>query len=146
MRQHRKFIEKEISTALRPLKTATEASHEGDLSAFVRVENLTGDDDSPIATPTDTKGKRKKDAVDNLDDKTLEVTRARLRPVEEQDIRIALHKSIIDNYPTSIPIEVVGASSSSASARVTLTLPLPLPVLEPVVVGAEIDASETTLP
>ncbi|KAJ8533537.1 hypothetical protein K7X08_006861 [Anisodus acutangulus] len=74
------------------------------------------------------------------------MTQSRFHRVEEQDVQIALQKSLFDNYPTSVPSEAVCASSSSAPAGVILALPLPLSVPEQAVVDVEIDTSEATEP
>ncbi|KAJ8548985.1 hypothetical protein K7X08_032348 [Anisodus acutangulus] len=103
-----------------------------------------------VAKKTNTALDPLKTAIEASQEDTLEANQSRLRLVEEQNVQLALQKSLIDNYPTSVPREVVGASSSSVSARVTLSLllplPVPVPVPEPIVADVEIDNSKARSP
>ncbi|KAJ8550913.1 hypothetical protein K7X08_000283 [Anisodus acutangulus] len=139
MWQLHKFVTKEISTALELLKTTTSASHDllhARLDVFeIRLAALERSSSSSNAgslrtvlqdfrvtvqaLQVHTRGKRKRDEVDELDDEPLKVTYAS---------------------------EAGGASSNSASARVIFPPPLPFLLPEPAVTGAEIDASEATSP
>ncbi|KAJ8571025.1 hypothetical protein K7X08_037997 [Anisodus acutangulus] len=102
MGQLKKFVSKEISTVLKPLKLATEISHglraavqtlqvhdhvtledapptrHVDIYEFVIVHQLVEDNDSTVATPTNVRGKIKRDERDNLSDEAVERTRERV--------------------------------------------------------------------
>ncbi|KAJ8573754.1 hypothetical protein K7X08_010265 [Anisodus acutangulus] len=92
--------------------------------------------DSPVVTPEDTRGKGKRDEGDELSDEAIERNRARVQSIEKKILQLAVWKSLVENYPTLIPREIVGASSSSVS--VGATLPLPLPLLVPKLVGTNV--------
>ncbi|KAJ8527520.1 hypothetical protein K7X08_014971 [Anisodus acutangulus] len=114
-----------LRTELKELRAAV------DLAVYIQVQHLIEDDNSPIDTPADTRGKRKWDKRDELSDETLEATRARLHQIEDQQVHLFMQKSLVDNYLTLIPSETVSVSSSSVPDRATLPPPLPLPVLKP---------------